>query len=159
MHGCVAFWLPGALPTWWKLMPMGLWSFGVSVRWRKGGTELAGVAEKCRLSGLWWVRGVAMTMPRGSLPLLLALAGFPLLARWPGSDWKAVWTSPCVHSGSAVSGMHEGGAPWVGGGSVHCGPTAQGLVTVAASSRARHSGESTAALWTRGREAMPGPLV
>lgn len=78
---------------------------------------MAGVAEKGRLSGLWWVRGVAVTMLRGPLPLFLALAGFPLSARWPGSDWKAVWTSPCVHGGSAVSGRGEGGGPWVGAGS------------------------------------------
>lgn len=81
---CTGLWRSGCLalfPAWWELMPVGLWSFGVLVRWWKGGTELASVAEKGRLSGLWWVWGVAVTMPCGPLPLFLALAGFPAVGQ------------------------------------------------------------------------------
>lgn len=56
-----------------------------------------------------WVQDVAVTVLRGPLSLFLGLAGFPLSARWPESNWRAVWTSRCVHGGGAVSGwMREG---------------------------------------------------
>lgn len=75
------------------------------------------------------------------------LGWFPVVCRVALKQLEGSLDLSVYVQGEHSEQMDEGGGPWLDGVSVNCGPTAQCLVTLAASSQARHSRRSTAVLW------------